>query len=197
MKNSHASFPDTHHDASSNTLFGFWIYLMTDFILFAALFAVYAVLYTGMEGGPSAKQFFDLPSALASTLILLTGSFSCGMALLSIPTNRARTIAWFALTFLLGAAFLGLEIADFKGLLEKGYTWKTNASFSSYFVLIGTHGLHIVFGLLFTLVFIVQLLLRGFTDAVVRRLTCLSLFWFFSYVVWIFMFTIVYLIGAN
>ena len=119
------------------------------------------------------------------------------MALLSIPKKKSGTIAWFALTFLLGAAFLGLEFADFKGLMDKGFTWKTNASFSSYFVLIGTHGLHIIFGLLFTLVFIVQLLRRGFTDAVIRRLTCLSLFWFFSYVVWIFMFTIVYLIGAN
>ena len=179
MKNSHANFPDTHHDASSNTLFGFWIYLMTDFILFAALSRCMPCSIRECEGGPSAKQFFDLPSALASTLILLTGSFSCGMALLSIPAKRAGTIAWFALTFLLGAAFLGLEVADFKGLLEKGFTWKTNASFSAYFVLVGTHGLHIVFGLLFTLVFIVQLLLRGFTDAVIRRLTCLVYFGFF------------------
>jgi len=119
------------------------------------------------------------------------------MALLAIPGSRTKTILGFALTFLLGAAFLALEYADFKNLLALGYSWKTNASFSSYFVLIGAHGLHIVFGLLFTLVFILQLLRRGFTDAVIRRLTCLSLFWFFSYFVWIFMFTIVYLIGAS
>ncbi len=195
-KNSPVSYPDTHHDATSNTLFGFWIYLMTDFILFAALFAVYAVLYTSTAGGPALSTLFSLPRALTETLLLLVSSFSCGMALLSVPRNKVHTLLWFAVTFLLGAAFLTMECSEFSTLLAQGSSWKKNAALSAYFTLLGTHGLHIAFGLLFLVIFSLQLLFQGFTTTTIRRLTCLSLFWFFSYVVWIFMFTFVYLIGA-
>ncbi len=181
-------FPDTHHDPTSLTLFGFWVYLMTDFILFATLFASYAVLHT------STADFFHLPYALTETLILLTSSFFCALALLAVHRNNRRTMtACFALTFLLGLAFLGMVIGEFTSLTRQGITWQTNASLSAYFTLIGTHALHIFFGLLFMALFVIQALRERLIPKTIRRLTCLSLFWFFSYVVWIFMFTIVYL----
>lgn len=194
----HESYPDTHHDVTSNTLFGFWVYLMTDFILFATLFAAYAVLRNATFGGPSAHELLSLPSALAGTLILLTSSFTCGMAMLAIPRqDKTKLTLWFAITFLLGLIFLFLVGREFVHLIETGNSWQRNAFLSAYFTLIGTHALHIGFGLLFMALFVIQSLRWGLIPVTIRRLSCLSLFWFFSYVVWIFMFTIVYLLGAK
>ncbi len=187
-----------HHDVSSNTIFGFWIYLITDFILFATLFAAYAVLRNGTWGGPTARELFSLNYALSETLVLLTSSFTCGMGMLAVHRNAKKQMtAWFVITFLLGITFLGMVWNELDHLVQKGITWQTSAFLSSYFTLVGTHGLHIAFGLLFMIVFIAQALRRGITSATNRRLTCLSMFWFFSYVVWIFMFSIVYLMGTN
>lgn len=170
----------------SNTIFGFWIYLMTDCILFATFFAAYAVLHHPIA--------LDLPLALAQTLILLTSSFTCGIALLY---GRNSMVLWFAATFLLGALFILLQLHEFSRLLSVGDGWQKSGSLSAFFTLTGVHALHILAGLLMMIVFVVQLVKRGLTDAVLRRLTCLRMYWQFVYLVWIFTFAIVYLIGAK
>jgi cytochrome o ubiquinol oxidase subunit III len=191
-------YPDTHHDVSSNTIFGFWLYLMTDCIMFATFFAAYAVLHNNTYGGPSAHELLNLPYALTETMVLLTSSFTCGIAMWFAPRKKIRMmIVLFGLTFLLGALFLYLGMSEFNRLIAGGNTWKSNAFLSSYFTLIGTHGLHIVFGLLMMVVFIIQLLRRGLTGMILRRLTCLRMYWHFLYLIWIFTFAIVYLIGAK
>lgn len=192
------SYPDAHHDHSANTIFGFWVYLMTDFILFATFFAAYAVLRTGTFGGPGARELFHLPFALAETLVLLTSTFTCGMASLAISrSTRKRLFIWYGVTFFLGLCFLGMLSCDFIHLVEMGQSWDQNAFLSAYFSLVGLHGLHIVIGLFFIIFFLAQVWIRGIIPVTIRRLTCLKLFWFFSYFIWIFMFTIVYLLGAT
>ncbi len=191
-------FPDPHHDVSANTVFGFWVYLMTDCILFATLFAAYAVLKDGTFGGPSAKEILILRDALWMTLVLAASAFTCGIASLQIAQNNVKKLAfWYGATFLLGFIFIGMVGDDFDRLIELGNGWQANAFLTSYFTLMGTHALHIAFGLLFMIVFVAQAIRWGFTPMVVRRLHCLKIFWFFSYLIWIFMFTIVYLIGAT
>lgn len=187
-----------HQEVSTNTIFGFWIYLMTDFILFATLFATYAVLHDSTFGGPPAKEILSIPLSLVETLVLLTSSFTCSLAIMAVTHEQKKGMAsWFGITFVLGLVFLILVGSEFSSLIQEGNTWKRNAFLSSYFTLIGTHALHIVFGLLFMALFVWHGLKRGLIPVVTRRLTCLSMFWFFSYVVWIFMYTLVYLIGAS
>lgn len=182
----------------TKNIFGFWIYLMTDCILFGVLFATYAVLYKNTFGGPSAKEIYDLPFVLKETLILLTSSFTCGLAMLAANNGRQKqVIAWFSVTFLLGLSFLALEVGEFTKLIEAGNGWRRSGFLSSYFTLVGTHGLHICVGLFWMVIFIVQVWRKGITLVTLRRLTCLSLFWHFLDVVWIFIFTLVYLMGAN
>lgn len=191
-------YPDTHHDVSSNTIFGFWIYLMTDCVMFASFFAAYAVLQTNTFGGVGVRDLVNLPFALAQTMILLASSFSCGAAMLFAPKKRLwPLVAWFATTFLLGALFMAMQSLELARLISLGITWKKSAFLSAYYTLIGTHGMHILVGLGLMILFIIQLLQRGFTVAVLRRLTCLRIYWQFVYLIWIFTFTIVYLIGAK
>lgn len=185
-----------HHDTSSNTIFGFWVYLMTDCVMFATFFAVYAVLHNNTFGGPTAKELLDLRLALAETLILLTSSFTCAVALLSRNTTP-KILFWFSLTFLLGLLFLLLQCIEFNQLISHGHTWKSNAFLSSLFTLLGVHSLHLLAGLLMMIVFLAQLLTRGLTPIVLRRLTCLRIYWQFVYLIWIFTFAIVYLMGAQ
>src|SRR5271170_5469100 len=140
---------DIHLEASSKTLFGFWVYLMTDCILFATLFAAYAVLHDNTFGGPSSRDLFSLPYALTETLILLTSSFTCGMTLLAAQKNAKDSVmAWFGITFLLGICFLGMELSEFIRFVQEGSTWQRSAFLSAFFTLVGTHGLHISVGLL-------------------------------------------------
>lgn len=180
------------------TLFGFWLYVMTDCVLFATLFATYAVLHANTFGGPSAKELFSLPHALWETLILLTSSFTCGLAMLAAHKNKkGTTLAWFIVTFLLGAAFLTMEMIEFRELVQSGNSWERSAFLSSFFTLVGTHGLHITTGLLWVIVMVVQVAFMGLTSSTLRRLACLSMFWHFLDVVWIFIFTFVYLMGAK
>jgi len=196
--NIHHRYPDAHHDVSSNTIFGFWIYLMTDCVLFAALFATYAVLGKSTFGGPSAHDLFDLPFALTETMVLLASSFTCGLAMLGVPRKEQNhMLIWFAITFLLGIAFMAMEIAEFRRLISEGHTWQSNAFLSSYFTLVGTHGLHIVVGLMMMAVFVIQMIRRGLTAFILRRLICLKMYWHFLYLIWIFTFVLVYLIGAK
>jgi cytochrome o ubiquinol oxidase subunit 3 len=182
---------------TSKTAFGFWVYLMTDCVLFASLFAVYAVLHGNTFGGPSGHQIFSLPYVLTETLILLTSSFTCGLATLALQRRDKRQVLfWFGITFLLGLAFLGMEVTEFRHLIIEGNSWRRSGFLSSYFVLVATHGLHITIGLLWMAVLMVKVFRKDLTSGSVRRLTLLSLFWHFLDLIWIFIFTIVYLMGA-
>ncbi len=189
---------DHHDDRSDKTIFGFWVYLMTDCILFATLFAAYAVLHNNTYGGPSAKDLFSPPFALAETLILLTSSFTCGLALqAAYAGQKNKTLLLFGITFLLGISFLTLELKEFTHLVHEGSSWQRSAFLSSFFTLVGSHGLHITSGLVWMTVMIGHIIFRGLTLSTLRRLTCLSLFWHFLDVVWVLIFTIVYLMGVK
>jgi len=189
---------DNHQDTYSKTIFGFWVYLMTDCILFATLFATYAVLHNNTNGGPSSSDLFDLPFALAETLILLTSSFTCGLAMLAMHRGAKKALlAWLGITFILGAAFLTFELTEFTHLVQEGNSWQRSAFLSSFFTLVATHGLHITCGLLWIIVMVFQVAFRGINPDTMRRNACLSLFWHFLDVVWIFIFTIVYLMGVK
>lgn len=195
--NTHASHFETGQETYERTLFGFWTYLMTDCILFATLFATYAVLHSNLNGGPSAKELFDLPFALGETLILLVSSFTSGLAVMAAQKLRKiPTMAWLGVTFLLGLAFLAMELTEFKHLVHEGNSWERSGFLSSYFTLVGTHGAHIASGLLWIVVMLFQIGFRGINVAGLRRVACLGLFWHFLDVIWIFIFTIVYLMGA-
>jgi cytochrome o ubiquinol oxidase subunit 3 len=189
--------PDPFQSLYARTLFGFWIYLMTDCILFTCLFASYFIFQNSTFGGPSGQELFHLPFALVETLILLTSSFTCGMAMLaSQQNNKNRLLTWFGVTFLLGVSFLALELSEFSHLVRDGNSWQRSAFLSAFFTLVGTHGLHITLGLLWMVVLLIPVIRHGLTPTSLRRLTCLRLFWHFLDVVWIFIFTLVYLHGA-
>lgn len=186
-----------HHLAEERTFFGFWIYLMTDLLMFAALFAAYIVLHGSTFGGPATDTLFSLPFALIETLILLTSSFTCGIGLVFIKQGKVKaTLFFYALTGILGIAFLLMEFSEFSHLFIEGNTFQRSAFLSSFFSLVGTHGLHIFVGLLWMVLLFVYIARRGFTTSAVRKLTLLSLFWHFLDIVWIFIFTIVYLMGV-
>lgn len=184
------------HEAAADdrAMFGFWIYLMTDLLMFAVLFAVYAVLHRNTVGGETGRELFSLPLALTGTVLLLTSSFTCGLAMIAARRGyKNQTLVWFAVTFAIGLAFLGLELYEFKELIHEGNNLGTNAFMSSFFVLLGTHGIHITMGLLWMGTTMVYIMKRGLNRHMVRKLTMLSLFWHFLDIVWIFIFTIVYL----
>jgi cytochrome o ubiquinol oxidase subunit III len=186
------------HQAAQKTIFGFWVYLMTDCVLFASLFAVYAVLHQNTFGGPSGRELFDMPYVLVETMLLLTSSFTCGLAMLAAPRRDKRQVLfWLTITALLGASFLAMELSEFRNLVLDGNSWRRSGFLSSYFTLVGTHGLHITIGLLWIVVMLFFTLKKGLTHGVLKRLTLLSLFWHFLDVVWIFIFTIVYLFGTR
>jgi cytochrome o ubiquinol oxidase subunit 3 len=184
-------------EADDKTAFGFWVYIMTDCVLFATLFAVYAVLHRNTFGGPPSQVLFNLPYALYETLILLTSSFTCGMAVLAAQRrNKEMVYFWFSITFLLGLAFLGMELHEFRNFVLEGNSWRRSGFLSSFFTLVGTHGLHITSGFIWMVVMMVQISKKGLTRGTLRRLGLLSMFWHFLDVVWIFIFTIVYLQGV-
>lgn len=190
--------PDPHQDTFSKTVLGFWIYLMTDCILFATLFATYAVLHQSTFGGPSSKDLFNLTTAFTETMILLVSSVTCGFAVLSSLKKRreSQVIAWLALTFLLGASFISLELHEFRQFVHEGHSWTQSAFLSAFFTLVGTHGLHVSIGLLWVLVLLGQVFVSGIQVDTFRRLVIFSLFWHFLDLVWIFIFTFVYLMGV-
>jgi cytochrome o ubiquinol oxidase subunit III len=193
----HEASPDTHHDIYSRTIFGFWLYLLTDFILFASFFATYAVLYKGTYGGPSVAGLFDLPFVLIQTCILLTSSFTAGLAgAFAHRKEKNRTILLFILTFILGFVFTWMEWIEFRHLIEDGNSWQRSAFLSAFFSLVGTHGAHMLFAMLWTIVLLIPVFREGLTLVSIRRLTCLRMFWQFINVVWVFIFTMVYM-GGN
>ncbi len=187
-----------HHFDGSKNVFGFWIYIMTDCILFATLFAVYAVLHTHTYGGPNAKELFSLPFVLTETLLLLTSSFTYGLGMLAIRTQASAEalVRWLWVTFILGFCFIAMEIYEFHNLYLEGHTWASSAFLSSFFTLVSTHGLHVTLGLIWMLAMIFQVKKHGITPLTKTKLTCLGLFWHFLDIVWIFVFSVVYLMGA-
>ncbi len=185
-------------ESNNKKFLGFWVYIMTDCVLFASLFATYAVLRNNTFGDPGGKQLFSPSYALVETLVLLTSSFTCGLGLLADRRRNQRLVlAFFAVTFLLGLTFLGMELHEFRNLILSGDSWRRSGFLSSFFTLVGTHGLHITSGLVWMAVMMAQIARRGLTQGLIRRLTMLGLFWHFLDVIWIFIFTIVYLMGVQ
>lgn len=187
----------TQHDTSSMINLGFWTYIMTDCILFGILFATYAVLHNNTFGAPTAKEIFVPAHALAETLILLTSSFCCALAGVGARLeDKRKVLFWFGVTFLLGVSFLFLEGFEFVKLRSEGALWEKSGFLSAFFTLVGTHGCHITVGLLWMIVMMFQVAFRGFTPFTQRRLSSLRLFWHFLDIVWIFIFTLVYMMGV-
>jgi cytochrome o ubiquinol oxidase subunit 3 len=183
--------------SSSKVNFGFWLYLMTDCVLFATLFATFAVLRNNTFGGPGGSELFKLPYVLIETLLLLTSSFTCGLAMLSAGQNkRQQVMIWFSITFLLGLAFLGMELSEFRNLVVEGNSWRRSGFLSAFFTLVGTHGLHITIGLVWIGTMLIKIAKKGITASSLKRLALLSMFWHFLDIIWIFIFTFVYLIGT-
>lgn len=191
------STPDPHQDVFSKTTLGFWIYLMTDCLVFATLFTTYAVLHNNTFGGPSGKDIFHLDTAFIETMILLFSSVTCGFGILSSLGNKTRSvIGWLAISFLLGLSFVIMELHEFHGLIVEGHGFTKSAFLSSFFTLVGTHGLHVSIGLLWMLVVMIQVFFHGITSITFRRLVIFSMFWHFLDLIWIFIFTFVYLMGV-
>jgi cytochrome o ubiquinol oxidase subunit 3 len=184
-------------DRETKTVFGFWVYIMTDCLIFASLFATYAVLHNNTFGGPSGRDIFNLPYIMTETIVLLTSSFTCGLGILSARNgHKNKVLFWFIITALLGITFLTLEITDFHKLVLMGDSWRASGFLSSFFTLVGTHGAHITAGLVWMSVMVFRVWQTRLNKDNVRRLTLLSIFWHFLDLVWIFIFTIVYLFGS-
>lgn len=186
-----------HHDQEEMKTFGFWLFLITDVILFGTLFATFVVLRLNTAGGPTPGELIELNGIIISTFILLTSSFTSGIALLEMNKgNKRGLILWLAITAVLGASFIHLEITEFLHLVHEGATIGTSAYWSAFFTLVGTHGLHVSVGLVWMIALILQLSRRGITPVTKRKVGIISLYWHFLDVVWIFVFTIVYLMGV-
>jgi len=192
-----SKFPDSHHDIYSKTIFGFWIYLLSDFILFATFFAVYIVLHHSAFLGASAAEFFEMPFILSQTLLFLTSSFTVGMGgVYAHRKNKKGIMICFGITFLLGAIFLVREYMDLSHLVNLGYIWERNAFLTGFFSLLGLHAAHLFFALLWIFVLLIPIFRKEVDPVSIRRLTCLRMFWQFLNVIWVFIFTIVYLMGG-
>jgi cytochrome o ubiquinol oxidase subunit 3 len=196
MKNSLA-IEHHHHEADERDVFGFWLYILTDCVLFSCLFATYAVLSKNVYGGLGIKDLTSLPYVFTETMVLLLSSFTYGMAVIGFYKHSVTRIMWWlGATFLLGFAFIGLEVTEFVNLYKEGHSWQASAALSSFFTLVGTHGLHVAFGLLTMIVLMIQFSIYGITPFMKRRLAYLGIFWSFLDIIWIFVFTIVYLMGS-
>jgi len=188
--------PDSHDDhGASNTVLGFWVYLMTDCIIFASLFAVFAVMGQQFAGGPTGQSLFDIQGVALETAILLLSSITFGFGMLAAHKGKTNTLlGWLGITFLLGVAFIGLEIHEFSVLIAQGAGPDRSAFLSAFFTLVGTHGLHVTVGLIWMAILAAQVIgKKKLTQRDLTRLTCLSLFWHFLDIVWICVFTFVYL----
>ena len=185
------------HHPEQSTLLGFWMYLMSDCLVFAVLFATYAVLGRSYAAGPSGADLFDLPLVAVNTGLLLLSSITYGMAMIAMQHGRKQQmLAWLAVTGLFGLGFLSIEIFEFHHLSAEGAGPQRSAFLSAFFTLVGTHGLHVTFGTVWLVTLMVQVKRLGLTTANKRRLMCLSMFWHFLDVVWIGVFTFVYLMGV-
>ena len=178
--------------------YGFWIFILSDIIMFSALFAAYAVLSGNTAGGPSGAQLFNLRNVLIETMCLLFSSYTCGLGALSAERRQAgHFLVFAALTFVLGAAFLFIEVSEFAGMVAKGAGPGRSAFLSSFFTLVGTHGAHVTAGLIWLIYLVAQVIAKGLRAAVLRRLLCWSLFWHALDIVWVGVLTLVYLMGVG
>ena len=185
------------HPPGASTLFGFWLYLMSDCLVFAMLFAAYGVYGRSTADGPTPRELFELPVVAVNTAMLLLSSITFGFAMIATDENRRRaTLGWMGVTALFGLAFIGLELSEFRHLIAEGAGPGRSAFLSAFFTLVGTHGLHVTVGLIWMAVLAVQVASRGLIADNVRRLQCLSMFWHFLDVIWIGVFTFVYLMGS-
>lgn len=176
---------------------GFWFFLITDCILFATLFATYAVLHNNTAGGPTAKELFEMPNIIVETFVLLTSSFTSGLAVLSMNRgDKKGLIGWLIVTLVLGGVFVGMEVTEFANMISEGHKMSTSAFLSSFFTLVGTHGCHVTVGIFWMIAQIIQLSRRGITPVTRRKVNIISLYWHFLDAVWIFVFTIVYMMGV-
>lgn len=192
-----ARFYVHEHHPENGTLLGFWMYLMSDCLIFACLFAAYAVLGRNYAGGPTGAEIFELPTVALNTAFLLFSSITYGFAMLTMQRKETRnTILWLAVTGILGACFLTLELNEFSHLIHEGNGPQRSAFLTSFFALVGTHGLHVTFGIVWLITLMFQVGKYGLTPENKRRLMCLSMFWHFLDVVWIGVFTFVYLMGT-
>jgi cytochrome o ubiquinol oxidase subunit 3 len=178
--------------------YGFWIFLLSDIVMFSALFAAYAVLVRATAGGPAGAQLFSQASVAIETACLLASSYTCGLMSLAADSRRRTAVYLFAVvTFLLGAAFLTLEVREFAGMIARGATPQRSAFLSAFFTLVGCHGLHVTAGLTWLAVMMAQVALKGFRASVQRRLLCFALFWHALDIIWVWLFTVVYLMGVQ
>ena len=185
-----------HHEEGASTNIGFWVYLMSDCLMFAVLFATFGVLHGSYAAGPGPQDLFDLKLVAVNTAMLLFSSITYGFAMLSMSQgNKSATLRWLGITLVFGLCFLGIELYEFNHLIHEGAGPQRSAFLSAFFTLVGTHGLHVTFGSLWLVVLMVQVAQRGLIPANQRRLLCLSLFWHFLDVIWIGVFTLVYLLG--
>ncbi len=186
------------HSKEAKALFGFWIYIMSDALLFGAIFATYAVLHNNVYGGPGAAELFSMPFVLTETLILLASSFTFGLASLYAHhhNSKQKVMVWLTVTLLLGVAFITMEVTEFAKLVEEGNSWQRSGFLSSFFTLVGTHGLHVTAGLIWMGGLLVQVWRHGVTVTTVGKISTLGIFWHFLDIVWIFIFTFVYIVGA-
>jgi len=183
-------------DVYEQRAFGFWLYLMSDAIIFSLLFATYAVMARNNAGGPTANTLFSLPNAFAETMLLLFSSITFGLATLAMKSGeKQRMLSWLLVTFLLGLGFVGLEIREFHGMVRAGAGPDRSGFLSAFFTLVGTHGLHVTFGLIWILIMTSQVIIKGLTVPVTSRVLRLGLFWHFLDIIWIGIFSIVYLPG--
>ncbi|WP_449255447.1 cytochrome o ubiquinol oxidase subunit III [Bosea sp. (in: a-proteobacteria)] len=188
---------DEHEHSGGSTMLGFWMYLMSDCLVFAVLFATYGVLGRSYAAGPSGADLFDLKLVAVNTAMLLFSSITYGFAMLAMEKGRQAAVqGWLVVTGLFGLAFIGIELYEFHHMILEGATPMRSAFLSSFFTLVGTHGLHVSFGLIWLTVLMVQVSQRGLIEANRRRLMCLSMFWHFLDVIWIGVFTFVYLMGV-
>ncbi len=189
---------DKHHNQNPapHNVFGFWLYLMTDCLLFASIFATYTVLFMNTANGASGRNIFELNFVLIETVTLLISSITYGFALVCARSkNRTGSLIWLVITFVLGLIFINMELYEFHHLIEEGNGPQRSAFLSAFFVLVGTHGLHVTAGLIWMFIMIVELIKLDFGSRTFTRLNCLSLFWHFLDVIWICVFTVVYLMG--
>ncbi len=195
----HAAAMGAHGPAAKRVItgYGFWIFLLSDIVMFSALFAAYAVLEGATAGGPTGQELFDLKSVAAETAALLASSFTCGLA--SIAAGRGRATAFYVsmlVTGALGLIFLALELKEFVDLIDQGAGPTRSAFLSAFFTLVGCHGLHVSLGILWLLTMIAQVFAKGFRADILRRMLCFSLFWHALDIIWVGVFTVVYLYGV-
>jgi cytochrome o ubiquinol oxidase subunit III len=202
------AIPDVDHGAPASeagpapkrivVAYGFWIFLLSDIVMFATLFAAYAVLVHATAGGPKGVQLFNQQTVAIETACLLFSSYTCGLMSLAVNARRlAGTYLAALLTFALGAAFLALELREFAGMISRGAGPQHSAFLSAFFTLVGCHGLHVTAGLIWLTVMMAQVAIKGFQPRVERRLLCFSLFWHALDIIWVWLFTVVYLMGVH